>query len=63
MTGSLNPKIVALALAANYRKYNVQQQVNHRSSTIEDIIKRIGNQQQGREALPDPDVIDGELPE
>jgi hypothetical protein len=63
MTGSLNPKIVALALAANYRQYNVRQEVNHRSTTIEDVIKRIGSQQQNREALPYPDVIDGELPE
>jgi hypothetical protein len=59
-TDRYNAKIIALALSANYKAYNVQREVNHRSSTVEEIIKRLGSQGHQQIEHNEQDVIEGE---
>lgn len=62
LTGTFNPKIVALCLAANAEGYNVRQEVDHKVSSVEDILKRLEeSRHQGQIGHQADDVTDGEL--
>ena len=64
LSGDFNPKIAALALAAHNKRYRIQQEVNHVSSTVEGILQRLSGQQaapqidhQGDD-VPDAEVVE-----
>lgn len=65
LSGQYNPKIAALCLAANYRPYNIKQEINHTASTVEDILKRLSlrRDQGGAPGIgyDDPDILDADL--
>ena len=63
LNGQYNPKMAALCLAAHHKEYRIQQEVNHISSTVEDILKRLSGGAQGQQQIghEDPDAVDGEL--
>jgi len=62
LTGSFNPKIVALCLAANAEGYNVRQEVDHKVSSVEEILSRLtGPGHQAQLEHQADDVTDGEV--
>jgi hypothetical protein len=58
-----NSKIVNLVLAASCKDYRISHEVNHVSSTVEDVLKRLTGGAQGQQQIghDDPDAVDGEL--
>lgn len=62
LSGQYNPKIAALCLAANYGPYNIKQEINHTSSTVEDVLKRLAGARSAQQIeYKTDDVTDGEL--